>query len=304
MGSLRPVADTTAVITCYNHQAYVEQCLDSIAAQSVLPHHIIVFDDESTDDSAAVIEHWIAHSDLDVIFHRTGANAGICAVMNRALALVETTSYFHLSADDWAGVERVGVQSASLESAGPGVAFVAGDIIEVDAGGLTLAEHDVKARLEGLTGSDGQVALHRRLLESNIVPAPGVMISTAAAREIGGYDESLEFEDYDLWLRLSESYGIEYSPCTAASYRILTSSLTRRADRALRFLDSEDRLIRKHRHEDDTTEQIVEQHLARVLRAREELLTASVGTTQEEAPAGRRKFARVDRPRATSRSAG
>lgn len=302
MSSSRPVAETTAVITCYNHQAYVEQCLDSIASQSVLPRRVIVFDDESTDDSVAVIRHWIKQNDLDATLVRTGSNVGVCAVMNRALALVETPFYFHLAADDWAGIDRVGIQTRTLENAGDDIAFVAGDFVEVDAGGLTLATYDVRERLEGMTGFAAHETLHRRLLSHNFVPAPAVMVATDAVRQIGGYDESLAFEDYDLWLRLSAKYGVEYSPCLAATYRVVPSSLSRRSDRALSLLDSEVRLLSKHRG-DAQNDVIIRDRLALLEMAREELITSSADTAPGESTAGRRRLGRGRRRRATSRSA-
>lgn len=294
-------ADTTAIITSYNHQAYVEQCLDSIAAQTVRPRQILVFDDASTDDSAAVIEHWIERNDIGAIFHASAVNSGVCAVMNEALRHVTTSSYFHLSADDWSAPERIALQAWRLASANRHIAFVTGDVAEVDAGGLLLAVHDMGKRLDDLTGPSAHGQLHRRLLEGNILLAPGILLRTDAVRQIGGYDEALEFEDYDLWLRLTERFGIEHTPGVVANYRVLSSSLTRSPERATRLLQSEERLLRKHQGEDPESDAVISAHLRRI-DATASALTAS-RTAPEEAAGGRRRPARPARRRSRLRSA-
>src|SRR3954451_11723583 len=42
--------------------------------------------------------------------------------------------------------------------------------------------------------------------------SPAVMVRRSAIAEVGGYDESLFFEDFDMWLRLSRSFSFVYLP--------------------------------------------------------------------------------------------
>lgn len=44
-------------------------------------------------------------------------------------------------------------------------------------------------------------------------------------RAVGGYDESLAFEDYDMWLRLARVSDFAFSPEPLVSYRIVPGSL-------------------------------------------------------------------------------
>jgi glycosyltransferase involved in cell wall biosynthesis len=46
----------TIVIPAYNEQSYLSACLDSIAAQSVKPDEVLVIDNNSTDETAAIAE--------------------------------------------------------------------------------------------------------------------------------------------------------------------------------------------------------------------------------------------------------
>jgi glycosyltransferase involved in cell wall biosynthesis len=52
----QPAPEVTFLVVAYNHPAYVEQCLDSIAAQATAWRAIIV-DDTST-DGRRVLDTW------------------------------------------------------------------------------------------------------------------------------------------------------------------------------------------------------------------------------------------------------
>ena len=46
----------TVVVTCYNHEQYIEECLRSVFSQTHQDIALIVINDGSTDASTAVIE--------------------------------------------------------------------------------------------------------------------------------------------------------------------------------------------------------------------------------------------------------
>jgi glycosyltransferase involved in cell wall biosynthesis len=244
--SRRNVADLTVVVTNFNHQAYVEQCLDSIAAQTLPPRQVVVIDGCSQDDSVAVIRQWLAANKHPYVFIRHERNVGLCATMNQGLALAEGQFFCNVSADDWIEEDRFERQIAAFEHADARAALLVGDVREVDAGGATIVDHDFGKRLGHLVGARRQKALLHGLLTENVIPQPGVMMRTAMVRDVGGYDESLAFEDYDMWLRLATRYSIGYEPGIVANYRILTTSFSRGSHRRRAFLDSEAKMLAKH----------------------------------------------------------
>ena len=62
------------------------------------------------------------------------------------------------------------------------------------------------------------------------IGAPSVLLRTSAVREVGGYDEALPMEDYDLWLRLLRRYKFGYLDIPLVNYRILSTSLSSTTD--------------------------------------------------------------------------
>lgn len=256
--------DVTIVVTCYNHQAYVEQCLASLTSAATRPRQIVIIDDCSTDDSVAVIRHWLDSHQMKATFIARTTNGGVCAALNDALAQAEGTYLRHVSADDWLEPDELRGHVDALAGCDESIAFAVGNILETDAGGLTLAAHDLHSRLDGLTGIENREELHHELLKRNLVPAPGVVTRTAAVRAVGGYDTSLVFEDYDMWLRLSAQFGAIHHPRTVASYRILPTSLTRAAGPSARFLTSEIHALRKHSGQSAEADSIIESRVAEI----------------------------------------
>ncbi len=64
----RASAPISVVVPCYNCEAYIGACLDSLLSQELLPKEIICIDDGSTDNTAGVLEEYASRSSLiDVI---------------------------------------------------------------------------------------------------------------------------------------------------------------------------------------------------------------------------------------------
>lgn len=239
------VLDLTVVVSCYDHQAYIEQCLDSIVAQSVAPRQVIIIDDYSNDDSARLISLWLSDRDFGYTFIQHDKNVGVCATLNEALAIAEGRYFCHVSGDDWEDPDRFRHQVDFFDSGKSDVAVLIGDIREVDVSGGTIVEHDFSQRVATLIGSSRSSAL-AALLEENVIPAPGTMLRTSALTAIDGFDDSLAFEDYDMWMRLASQYAFAYSPGIVSNYRVIDSGLTRNIDRRVSVLTSEADMLAKH----------------------------------------------------------
>jgi glycosyltransferase involved in cell wall biosynthesis len=253
--------DLTLVVTCYNHQSYIEQCLDALAAQTVPLRQVIVIDDRSKDDSANVIRRWLHDSGLPWTFVAHSQNAGLCASLNEALAMAEGTYFSHLSGDDWVTSDRFERQVTAFSQAPQSAAIMVSDLREVDAGGSTIVDHDFGRRLGDLVGHEAQPRLLAGLLSENVIPAPAVVTRTDLVREVGAYDESLAFEDYDLWLRLARRYSVAYEKGIVTNYRVVDSGLTRDPSRRVAMLTSEADALAKHTGANSTTNAIIAKRL-------------------------------------------
>ena len=114
---MKTTTPTVSVVTpCYNGSAYLREALDSALAQSQPPIEIIVVDDGSTDDSAAIAESY--GPPVRLIRQE---NQGESVARNRGIAAASGDWIGYLDADDIWNVDKLEKQVALIE---PGVVCV------------------------------------------------------------------------------------------------------------------------------------------------------------------------------------
>ncbi|MEO8486160.1 MAG: glycosyltransferase [Betaproteobacteria bacterium] len=88
----------SVVIPVWNSARYLEEALESVLSQAGVPLELIVVDDGSTDDSAALVRRVAPRAR-----YRYQDHAGISAALNAGVALARGTHIGFLDADDvWA----------------------------------------------------------------------------------------------------------------------------------------------------------------------------------------------------------
>lgn len=238
-------ADVTLVVASYNHEQFVEQCLESVAAQTLIPE-LIVTDDGSRDGSRALIEETLDRLGLRArtLFH--AENHGICATFNEALAIVQTEFVAFLAADDWLTPDRIASHRATLLDTDDRTALTYGDMYIVDDDGHMVSTWSKE--FSDLDYKGSQEDMFRRVIRGNFVPAPSIMSRTASLRSVGGFDENLSFEDLDICLRLSKHYTFKMTPGRHIYYRTHAASMSSREITVAspRTLESMILLYRKH----------------------------------------------------------
>lgn len=97
-------ANTPAVsiiIPAYQHAAWIEQALDSVAAQSFKSWELIIIDDASRDHSWVLITSWVSRHPLcSIRCIQHTQNQGAAATLNEGLALAEGHYIAILNSDD------------------------------------------------------------------------------------------------------------------------------------------------------------------------------------------------------------
>lgn len=195
----------TAVIPAYNAASCVADAIRSLQAQSVPPDEIIVVDDGSRDDTAAIAE-------------RAGArviqqeNGGPAAARNTGIRAAESSWIALLDADDLARPSRLEQQLVHTLDEGVAIIF---------------AGHHVEGRARVTPPS---VITFDALWTKNWIPTSTVIFRRSTWEELGGFDESRDLigvEDYNFWLRVAHAgWGFIRVDATLVDYRPTPASLT------------------------------------------------------------------------------
>lgn len=210
----------SVICLCYNHERFVEDAIRSVLNQTHKNIQLIVVDDASTDNSVNVIRNFVG-SNPAVKFLALSENAGNCKAFNRGLALAKGSFIIDLAADDGLLPNRVEVGVQELQERGErfGVHFSDAEII--DAYGAHLYNHS--DRFPHKTIPQGDV--YKQVIARYFICPPTVMFTRQVAEVLGGYDETLSYEDFDFWVRSSRAFQYVYSPEILVRKRVFKSSL-------------------------------------------------------------------------------
>lgn len=187
---MRPLV--SIVVPCYKGAGYLPAALHSCAMQSYSPVEVVVVDDGSPDECAAIAEGFAA-SDNRFRVVRLQTNSGVSRAFNAGFAAARGDYHTRLAQDDWFEPDAVATMVAYLErEASVGLAYF--DWCIADAGGRPIA-----------TRCAGEPGL---LAEINVVGLC-VMWRRQVWEAVGGFDPEFDTaEDYEYWLRVAARFRI------------------------------------------------------------------------------------------------
>jgi glycosyltransferase involved in cell wall biosynthesis len=122
--------DLTVVILTYNSARTIAACLSSVARQTRPPAEILVVDDDSTDETLALVQKFAADSATPVRVLRNGRR-NISRGRNLGIAATRTPLLAFLDSDAYAEPEWVAALIAAFAS--PEVAIVGGEVLAAHA---------------------------------------------------------------------------------------------------------------------------------------------------------------------------
>lgn len=215
----------TVICICYNHKNYVDEALRSVVEQTYPNVELIVIDNGSTDHSDQCIDQFVRQNPA-VRFLKNPINLGLNRAFNQGLALAGGRYVIDLSADDVLLPDRVTRQVELFERLPGPYAVVFSNAAYIDGQGSKLGIHypvDASGRsLVSVPSGD----VFRAVLESYFICTPTMMMRRDVLNELGGYDETLSYEDFDFWIRSSRLYHYAYLDEALTLKRQLPDSLS------------------------------------------------------------------------------
>lgn len=196
----------SVVMPMRNAIAFLDQAVASILAQSFTDFEFIIVDDGSTDGS---LDRARVYADPRIRIHAQ-PGTGIVAALNAGIALAQAPLIARMDADDAALPDRLQKQVSLLHER-PDIAAVGSGYTVIDPHGKPLREVILPVAPDEI----------RQILRvANCMAHPTMMIRRDAIVRAGGYRDNFPLcEDYDLWLRLSETSALTNIPEALLLYR-------------------------------------------------------------------------------------
>jgi glycosyltransferase involved in cell wall biosynthesis len=200
----------SVVIPAYNAAPWIGRAIQSVLDQTVRVAEIIVVDDESRDNTGAVVTGF-----ADRVRYICQSNGGPAKARNTGVCSSSGDWLAFLDADDWWGPTKIERQIAALQ-ANPNaiLAYTSLNLVK-DSGQSEVREAPPAEKL------------WPALRYSNPISPSSVLLKRSAFDVIGGFDERHRgTEDWEAWVRLhwvGEFVGL-IEPLT--NYRVAPGSLS------------------------------------------------------------------------------
>lgn len=186
----------TVLLLCWNHERYLAQCIDALAAQTQRDFDVVFLDNVSNDGSAELAARLLADSGIAHHILKNQRPQTIAANLNRMLGESKGELVSFLSTDDWFSPHYVeAMTKASLDH----------DEIGWFSSGAWLYDelNDALGSVEK-SSFEGRENIIAELLAGN---EPffhaGHCYRRSLLAEIGGWDSDQLLEDGDLFIRLA-----------------------------------------------------------------------------------------------------
>ena len=190
----------TVVCLCYNHGDYLREAVESVLNQTYRNIQIIIVDDASTDASAAEIRQ-LAKQYPSVELLLLDQNVGNCKAFNSARNLIKGDFVIDFATDDVMTPDRIEKQVNFFTNLDESTGVVFTDAVYIDKEGKFLRNHYEHLLKKKLLHQIPQGDVYRDVLAKYFIASPTMMMRRSVLNSLGGYDETLTYEDFDFWVR-------------------------------------------------------------------------------------------------------
>ncbi|MBT9566874.1 MAG: glycosyltransferase [Thiobacillus sp.] len=214
-----PTPHVSICIPTYRGAAHLGATIDSVLAQTCTNFELVIVDDQSPDDTEAIIRRY---TDPRIRYLKNERNLGPEGNWNRCLEEARGALFKLLPQDDLIYPDTLARQVDILErDADERLALVFGARNITNANGRTLTTRGCPGAAEGCIDA---AALVRRCVRmgTNLIGEPGsVLMRTSLAHQVGKFDGSLGYViDLDYWVRLLAHGDAYYLERPVSSFRV------------------------------------------------------------------------------------
>ena len=205
------------IIPAYNPGEYLEEAIKSCLSQEYKNYIITVIDDNSSEDVKGLLKKFPS-----VNYIRNKENLGPGASRNVGIRATDGDLISLLDADDIMHPRKLKVSVNAFE--------------KDEEIGMTCGNYQILVNRKGFMRPFYKRPIkvdHSILMRQNFVASGSTTFKRSVVEDVGLFDEAYWIsEDYDMWVRISEKYPIEYIHQILYYYSVIPKgdSLTQRND--------------------------------------------------------------------------
>lgn len=202
-------------MNCYNGEQFLRQAIDSVVAQSWKNWELIFWDNQSTDESAAIVK---SYDDARIKYFRAINHTNLYEARNLAIEKATGELIAFLDVDDWWLTDKLELQVPLFSD--PEIAIAYGNFFNTNKFGLNMRV--------AYSGSLPQGYILDALLEHYRVGLLTIMIRRSSFFLAGRFNPAYHMiGDFDLVLRMAENNKVACIQVPVAVYRKHDASQTK-----------------------------------------------------------------------------
>lgn len=213
--------NVSVILSAYNGKQYLPKAINSILSQTYRDFEFLIVNDGSTDETGKIMEEF-AKQDARIRVITNEKNLGLTKSLNIALRQAQGVYVARMDADDVALSERLEKQVSFLD-VHPEIGMVGTAFEWIDENGKIIGQKEVVTEPE---------ELRSLLIQTNPFLHGSIMIRKEILDRAGWYDERYKkAQDYDLWLRLSQTCKFANLPDVLMQKRMTRNMISYKSER-------------------------------------------------------------------------
>jgi len=213
--------EVSVIIPTYQSCKFIRAAIESIFAQTYKNYEIIVVDGGSNDGTLEILNSY--GNKIRVI---TQNDKGISNARNIGILASKGEYIAFLDSDDLWLPDKLEVQVKFLDEKPSTIGLTYSDTFffpEKDIG--KFVDIRLKNKRAFQIGKPHRGKILKELFKQNFIPASTVVVRKLCFKKVGLFDESLTIsEDKDMWMRIAESFEIDYQNEVLAKIRLHADS--------------------------------------------------------------------------------
>ncbi|PKH20173.1 hypothetical protein CIG19_18650 [Enterobacterales bacterium CwR94] len=217
----------SVIVPCFNHERYIDKCLESIRGSYQGIIEVIICDDKSIDNSLQKIQDYLSKftdNSISYVLLTHDVNQGITKTLNECVSHATADYIYLIASDDYLVKDGLTLaMNCLLDSSADAVIS---DCLVVNSDDSILHQSAFfEYRHASLTNLQKKIA--KELVFNWVVPGPALLQKKSVFISLNGFNKDLMAEDRDYYLRLLASKKVVFNEQAIANYRVHLHNVSR-----------------------------------------------------------------------------